>query len=183
MKIVISDYKDSMMPVHDYEKSILIKGLGKCEVVIYEYSDDKRDEFFNIIKDANAILTAFIQLDKAAMDHAPKLKVIALNATGYDNVDLEEANKKGIGVCPVGEYCSIDVAEFTITMMLSLVKSVKYYIEDIDQHHHWRYDVGKTNKRVKDMVLGIFGFGKIGRETARLAKPLGMKVLAYDPFV
>lgn len=183
MKIVISDYKDSMMPVHDYEKSILIKGLGKCEVVIYEYSDDKRDEFFDIIKEADAILTAFIQLDKAAMDHAPKLKVIALNATGYDNVDLEEANKKGIGVCPVGEYCSIDVAEFTITMMLSLVKNVKYYIQDIDQHHHWRYDVGKTNKRVKDMVLGIFGFGKIGRETARLAKPLGMRVLAYDPFV
>lgn len=183
MKIVIADYKDSMMPVHDYEKEILINGLAECEVVIYEYTDEKREEFFDIIKDADAILTAFIQIDKEAMKHAENLKVISMNATGYDNVDLEEANKRGIGVCPVGEYCTIDVAEFTISMMLSLVKNLKTYINDIDLEHNWRYEIGAANKRIEDMTVGIFGFGKIGKAVGQRAKALGMKVIACDPFI
>lgn len=183
MKIVITDYKDSMMPVHDYEKEILINGLAECEVVIYEYTDNKREEFFDIIKDADAILTAFVQIDKEAMEHAPGLKVISMNATGYDNVDLEEANKRGIGVCPVGEYCTIDVAEFTITMMLSLVKNLKIYSNDVDLEHNWRYEIGEANKRIEDMTVGIFGFGKIGTAVGKRAKALGMTVLACDPFI
>ena len=183
MKIVIADYKDSMMPVHDYEKEILINGLAECEVVIYEYTDEKREEFFDIIKDADAILTAFIQIDKEAMERAENLKVISMNATGYDNVDLEEANKRGIGVCPVGEYCTIDVAEFTISMMLSLVKNLKTYINYIDLEHNWRYEIGTANKRIEDMTVGIFGFGKIGKAVGQRAKALGMKVIACDPFI
>ncbi|EOL49265.1 hypothetical protein UC3_00168 [Enterococcus phoeniculicola ATCC BAA-412] len=183
MKIVITDYKDSMMPTHDYEKEILINGLGSCEVVIYEYQDEKREEFYEIIKDADAILTAFTKIDKEAMDHAPNLKVISMNATGFDNVDLEEANKRGIGVCPVGEYCTIDVAEFTIAILLTLVKNIKIYTQDVEQKHQWRYDVGIANKRIEDMVLGIFGFGKIGKAVGRRARALGMTVIACDPFI
>ncbi|MEG0284996.1 MAG: NAD(P)-dependent oxidoreductase [Vagococcus sp.] len=183
MKVVIADYKDSMMPVHDYEKEILINGLAECEVVIYEYKDNKREEFFDIIKDADAILTAYIKIDKEAMEHAPKLKVISMNATGYDNVDLDEANKRGIGVCPVGEYCTIDVAEFTIAMMLSLVKNLKIYGNDIDLNHNWRYEIGTANKRIEDMTVGIFGFGKIGKAVGKRAKALGLTVIACDPFI
>ncbi len=55
MKIVISDYPDSMMPTHEYEKEVLINGLGNCEVVIHEYDDKKRKDFLEIVKDADAI--------------------------------------------------------------------------------------------------------------------------------
>lgn len=183
MKIVITDYKDSMMPTHDYEKEILINGLGSCEIVVHEYTDEHRQEFYEVIKDADAILTAFTQIDGEAMDHAPDLKIISMNATGYDNVDLEEANRRGIGVCPVGEYCTIDVAEFTITMMMTLNKNIKMYIQDVDQNHQWRYEIGTANKRIEDQTLGIFGFGKIGKAVGQRGRALGMKVIACDPFI
>ncbi|MCB5953926.1 NAD(P)-dependent oxidoreductase [Enterococcus sp. CWB-B31] len=183
MKIVIADYSDSMMPAHEYEREILKHGLKDCEVVVYEYSDEQRAEFFDVIKDADALLTAFIRIDAEAMDHAPHLKVIAINATGYDNVDLLEANKRKIGVCPVGEYCTVDVAEFTISMMMALVKNLKVYSQAVDLHHQWRYDSGVPNRRLEEMKLGIFGFGKIGRQVGKRAKALGMKVIACDPFI
>ncbi|MGO2082987.1 NAD(P)-dependent oxidoreductase [Vagococcus sp.] len=183
MKIVITDYPDSMMPTHDYEREILIDGLGECEIVVYEYADEKREEFFEVIKDADAILTAFTKIDAEAMDHAKNLKLVSLNATGYDNVDLVEANRRGVGVCPVGEYSTIDVAEFTITLMLTLIKNLKAYIQDIDINHKWRYDVKPPNARVEDMTLGVFGFGKIGKAVATRGKALGMTVITCDPYV
>lgn len=183
MKVVITDYPDSMMPTHDYERELLVNGLDQCQIVIHEYSDDKREEFYEAIKDADAILTAFVKIDEEAFEHAKNLKVVSINATGYDNVDLDAANKRGIGVCPIGEYCTIDVAEFTITLIVSLVKNIKAYIHDIDVNHKWRYDVAPANDRIEDMTLGIFGFGKIGKAVAKRAQGLGMTVIACDPYV
>lgn len=183
MKIVISDYPDSMMPVHDYEKEVLNAGLNKPEIVVFPYDDSKKEEFYSIIKDADAILTAFIHIDKEVMDHAPELKVISINATGYDNVDLKEATKRGIGVCPVGEYCTQDVAEMTISYMMALNKGLKHYIKDIDEKGIWSYSTIEPQNRIEDQVLGIFGFGKIGKCVAKKAQGLGMRVIAYDPHV
>ncbi|EHJ56110.1 hypothetical protein HMPREF9318_01263 [Streptococcus urinalis FB127-CNA-2] len=183
MKIVITDYAESMMPSHDYEKEILKNGLGDdLDIVVYEYTDNK-EEFYQVIKDADAILTAFVKIDEDIMDHVPALKIISMNATGYDNVDLAAANERHIGVCPVGEYCTKDVAEFTITMMLALVKNLKYYQNDIDQHHLWRYDYVAPNKRLSEMTIGIFGLGKIGKTVAKKALGLDMTVIACDPFI
>ncbi|MDY4761527.1 NAD(P)-dependent oxidoreductase [Streptococcus thoraltensis] len=180
MKIVISDYPDSMMPTHDYEREILLKGLGQCEVIIHEYSDGNREKFLKLMEDADALLTAFIQLDEDFFKRAKKLKIISNNATGYDNVDLEIAKRYNVAVCPVGEYATVDVAEFTIALLVSLVKNLKQYEKDIDVNHLWRYDAAKPNKRLSEMTLGIFGFGKIGKKVAQLAHSLGMKVLVCD---
>ena len=182
MKIVISDYKDSMMPSHDIEFEVLKKGLGEdVDVVVYEYSDDKKEEFYQVIQDADALLTAFIQFDKEMFNHAPNIKVISINATGYDNVDLSVAKSRHVGICPVGEYCTIDVAEYTISLILSLVKNLKIYSYDVEKNHKWRYEVGEENKRIQDLTLGVFGFGKIGKAVAKRAVALGMRVLACDP--
>lgn len=183
MKIVISDYPDSMMPSHDYEKQVLNAGLNNPEIIVFPYNDSKKEEFYSIIKDADAILTAFIHIDKEVMDNAPELKVISINATGYDNVDLKEATKRGIGVCPVGEYCTQDVAEMTIAYMMALNKGLKHYIKDIDDKGIWSYSTIKPQNRIEDQVLGIFGFGKIGKCVAKKAQGLGMRVIAYDPRV
>lgn len=183
MKVVITDYPDSMMPTHDYEKEILKSGLENVEIVVYEYHDENRDEFFEVIKDADAILTAFTKIDAKAMDHAKNLKVIAMNATGYDNVDLEEANKRGIGVCPVGEYCTKDVAEFTIATMYMLVKNLKDYIIDVEKNYKWRYDYAEPDVRIEQLTYGIIGLGKIGFAVGKIARALGMKVIAHDPFI
>ena len=183
MKILISDYKDSMMPTHDYEMTLLKAGFPDVEICIYEYTDAKREEFLEKISDASALLTAFTNIDKEVFDRAPNLQVISLNATGYDSVDLVEATKHSVGVCPVGEYCTLDVAEHTIALMLALNKNLKCYTYDIEKRFQWKYDTPKAPARIGTQTLGIFGFGKIGRRVAKLAQGLGMTVIAHDPYV
>ena len=117
------------------------------------------------------------------LEAAPRLKVVSINATGYDNVDLAAARRQGVAVCPVGEYCTADVAEFTITTMLALVRNLKVYLTDVDVHQQWRYDYAQPNRRLSNLTLGIFGLGKIGRAVATRAAALGMRVLAVDPFI
>lgn len=172
-----------MMPFHDYETAILKLGLPEAEICVYEYTDEKREEFLEKIRDATALLTAFIRIDKEVFDCAPNLQVISINATGYDNVDLEEATKHSVGVCPVGEYCTLDVAEHTIALMLALNKNLKCYTYDIEKNYQWKYDTPSAPTRIGSQTLGIFGFGKIGRRVAKLAQGLGMCVIAHDPYV
>lgn len=182
MKILISDYQDSMMPSHEYETQVLKAGLPDAEIVVYAYSDEKRAEFLEELRDATALLTAFTRVDKEAFEHAPKLQVVSLNATGYDNIDLAEATRHSVGVCPVGEYCTLDVAEHAVALMLALNKNLKRYTEDIEKRFMWSYDSPKPPKRIGEQTLGIFGFGKIGRRVAKLAQGLGMTVIAHDPY-
>ena len=111
MKVLICDHPDSMMPDHALEIETLRAGLGAdVEVEVYEYDEADRDGFYARLADADALLTAFVTVDAEVMDHAPKLKVVSLNSTGFDQVDLDEATRRGIGVCPVGEYCTWDVS-------------------------------------------------------------------------
>lgn len=184
MKVLIADYAELLMATHDLETQVLKEGLGEeCEVEVYEYTDEKRKEFYEKLADADALLTGFIEMDAEAMDHAPKLKVISINATGYDKVDIVEANRRHIGVCPVGEYCTIDVAEHTICVMLAMVKNLKHYMHALERDYNWDYLIVEPNKRIKDMTLGVFGLGKIGTAVALRAQALGMRVLAYDQYV
>ncbi len=183
MKIVIADYPESMMKSHQLEKKVLQAGLPGCQVVVFPYHDDHRAAFLEEIHDADALLTAFIKVDEEVLRAAPQLKVVSINATGYDNVDLAAARQHGVAVCPVGEYCTEDVAEFTITTMLALVRNLKAYLNDVDHQHEWRYDYAQPNCRLSNMTLGIVGLGKIGRAVATKAAALGMTVIANDPFI
>ena len=184
MKVLICDHPDSMMPDHALEIETLQAGLGPdVEVEVREYADERREEFYGHLADADALLTAFVTVDAEAMEHAPKLKVISLNSTGFDQVDLSEATKRGIGVCPVGEYCTWDVSESAIAYMNALNKHFKFYQKEIDERGTWDYAAAPQWPRLEDQVLGIVGFGKIGKCTARKAKGLVKQVIACDPFV
>ena len=182
MKILISDYPDSMMSTHDYEQEILKNAFPDAEITIYEYTGD-HEAFLEIIRDKDVLLTGFLPIDEEVFEHAKNLKCVALNATGYDNVDLKAASAYKVGVFPVGEYCTIDVAEHTIALMTSLAKNMKHYIADIDQRHVWKYDSAAQPKRLEDQTLCVFGFGKIGKAVAKRAKGLGLTVIAVDPYV
>lgn len=164
MKVLISDYAGSMMPTHDLETRVLREGLGDdVKVEVYAYTDERRDEFFGRLADADALVTAFVQMDEEAFEHAPRLKVVSINATGYDNVDLAAASARGIGVCPVGEYCTRDVSEAAIGYMFALNKHFKLYQRQVEVDHRWDFAEAPAWPRLEDQTLGIVGFGKIGK--------------------
>ncbi|EKQ58088.1 MULTISPECIES: NAD(P)-dependent oxidoreductase [unclassified Clostridium] len=181
MKIVITDYKDVLGRDLEYEKSILSKGLKDAEIVIYEYNGNQ-NEFLEVIEGADAILTAFLDINKTVINACKNLKCISINAVGYDCVDLEEATKRNIAVCPIGEYCTQEVADHTMSLILTLSRGIKHYINDIDKKKIWKYHSISNLQRIEGQTLGIFGFGKIGRAVAKRALAFGMKVVAVDPY-
>lgn len=182
MKVVITDYKDVLERDLEYEKDILLKGLKNVEIVVYEYNGNQ-NEFLGVVKDADAILTAFLDINKTVINACKNLKCISINAVGYDCVDLEVATKNNIGVCPIGEYCTQEVAEHTMSLILSLSRGIKHYINDIDERKIWKYQSISNLQRIEGQTLAIFGFGKIGRAVAKRALAFGMKVVAVDPYV
>lgn len=183
MKVLVSDFPDSMAPDSDHEREVLTAGLPGTEVVHFPYTEWRHEEFLAELVDADAVITAFLPLPAEVLAATPKLRIISINATGYDNVDLDAAKERGIAVTAIGEYCTLDVAEHTIALMLGLNRHLKHFVADIDDEQAWSYNSPPASQRITGQVLGIVGLGKIGSRVAHLAHGLGMKVIATDPFV
>lgn len=182
MKILFADYETGLLAGRKHEEEVLKKNHPDWETVFFEY-DDNQTEFYRVLEDADALVTAFLKIDDEVLNHAKKLKIISVDATGYNAIDLDAAKKHGVRVCAVRDYCSDDVAEFAISLACALVKNIKTYNCQIDDQKIWDYSKASPQKRLSEHVLGIFGLGRIGQKTLRLARGLGMKVVAYDPYL
>lgn len=180
MKIVISDYPDVLGRALEREFAYLREDLPDCEIVVHPYASPA--DFYQVMDGAQGLLTAFIPLDKLALDLLPTLRAISINATGYNFVDLDETRRRGIPVCAIGEYCTQEVADHTMALLLALDRNFKRYIELIDRDHRWQYYAAPAPMGLSGQTLGLFGLGKIGRAVARRAQGFDMTVLAVDPY-
>ncbi|RYG32676.1 hypothetical protein EON81_20080, partial [bacterium] len=113
-------------------------------------------------------------------DAMPKLKLVVTRSTGYDHIDLAEAEKRGIAIGNVPEYGSTTVAEFTFGLILALTRKIP---QAVASTRDGGFSVkGLTGIDLEKKTLGIVGLGKIGRNVARMAKGFAMDVLSYDPY-
>lgn len=182
MKIVICDYEDVLIRDLDYEKNLILNNLRNSEVTIYSYNGDKK-ELIETIKDADGIITAFLDLDREILSSTNNLKCISINAAGYDNINIEAANENGVTICAIDEYCTQEVADHTLALILTLSRGIKHYINDVDNKKNWQYQSISGLRRLDGQLLGIFGLGKIGRAVAKRSLAFGMRVVAFDPYV
>ncbi|MCP9328865.1 NAD(P)-dependent oxidoreductase [Liquorilactobacillus satsumensis] len=183
MKIMIADYAAAMMEDHTYELKLLTQTHPDWIVKTMVYNPEKLTAFYTEMLDADALLTAFIPVDETLLANAPNLKLISINAMGFNNIDLKATAAHQVSVCAISDYCSTDVAEFTFSLLLSLTKQLKAYDHLLTVEHLWKYNALPPQKRLAEQTLGICGLGKIGQKVAYLAKAFGMKVIAYDPFL
>lgn len=133
-------------------------------------------------KDADAIILMAVRITAEVMDALPNLKFIGRTGIGVDNVDLKAATERGIVVCNVPDHCNYEVASHVFAMMLALERQL---IPFIARARDGGYANGREIKchRIKGQTLGILGYGKIGRELAKMALGVGMRVIVADPFV
>ncbi|MDE7410022.1 MAG: 3-phosphoglycerate dehydrogenase [Muribaculaceae bacterium] len=127
-----------------------------------------REDLLEAVKDAEALIVRSDKIDAEVMDAAPELKVIVRAGAGYDNIDLEAATKHGICVMNTPGQNSNAVAELVFGMVVMMCRN--------------QYN-GKSGSELKDKNLGIYAFGQVGRNVARIAKGFGMKISALDKFV
>ncbi|MBD5228396.1 MAG: 3-phosphoglycerate dehydrogenase [Bacteroides sp.] len=127
-----------------------------------------REDLLAAVKNANGLIVRSDVIDAEVMDHAPELKVIVRAGAGYDNIDLEAATKHGICVMNTPGQNSNAVAELVFGMVVMMCRN--------------QYN-GTSGSELKGKSLGIYAFGQVGRNVARIAKGFDMKVEALDKFV
>jgi len=181
MKIVISDYPGTLKRDIAYETELLQHALPDAEIVVHPY--ETQEMFNETMADADALVTAFLPIDREVMAHCPKLKCISINATGYNIVDLTAASERGIKVCAIQEYCTEEVADSAMALMLALIKKLKMHQHYIEDEHVWQYTKVGSIMRLRGKTLAIFGFGRIGQAVAKRAQAFGMEVVAVDPYL
>lgn len=143
-------------------------------------------EAISRIGDAEAVLTNKTPLPKAVIDASPNLKYIGVLATGYNVVDVDAAKEKGIVVSNIPSYGTAAVGQFAIALLLEICHNIGHHNQAVKEGRwesnpdwcFWDYQLielaGKT--------MGIIGFGRIGQATGKIAKALGMRVIANDEF-
>ena len=118
-------------------------------------------------------------LDAAGIHALPDLRIVAATSAGTDHVDVAAATSAGAWVTSAAGYCTAEVAEHAIALILDLLRGVTRLDRAV---RAGRWDVREAApRRVAGAVLGLIGFGRTGRAVARLALGLGLRVLAHDP--
>jgi D-3-phosphoglycerate dehydrogenase len=121
------------------------------------------------------------KLTAELLEHAERLRVIGRAGVGVDNVDVEAATRKGIVVANAPESTVVSAAEHTIGLLVALARNIPQAHAALKQGRWERSAWGGVELAGK--TLGVLGFGRIGQQVARRAVGLGMRVVAYDPFV
>jgi D-3-phosphoglycerate dehydrogenase len=136
----------------------------------------------SIIGDYDALIVrSATKVDAELIGLASKLKVIGRAGVGVDNVDVDAATRRGIVVANAPESNVVSAAEHTIGLLLALARNIPQAHSALVAGRWERSKWGGVE--LADKVLGVLGFGRIGRQVARRALGLQMKVVAYDPFV
>ncbi len=142
----------------------------------------EKEELMKVIPDVEVLVVrSATKVTADVIEAGEKLRIIARAGVGLDNIDLDKAKEKGIKVLNTPGASAASVAELTIGMMFALSRHIARGTMDLKE--------GKwTKKQLKGVelngkTLGIIGLGRIGREVAKRALALGMRVIAYDPFV
>lgn len=156
--------------------------LKKCAEVDYKPGLDP-EELKKTIKNYNALLIrSGTKVTKEVIEACSSdMKIIGRAGVGVDNVDLDAATEKGIIVVNSPEGNTVAAAEHTVSMMMSLARLIPP--ADISMKSgEWKRS-SFLGFELYNKTLGVVGLGKIGSRVARTAKSLGMKIVAYDPFV
>jgi D-3-phosphoglycerate dehydrogenase len=142
----------------------------------------KEDELCNIIGDYDALLVrSGTDVNAKVIEAGKRLKFIGRAGVGVDNIDVEAATRRGIIVANAPEGNTLAATEHTMAMMQALARNIPQANASLKKKEWKRSKF--MGVELNEKTLGIVGFGRIGREVAKRANAMDMKVVAYDPFI
>jgi len=172
MKIVILD--DVTMTTAQEER---LRQHG--EVVIFTGVPTHPEEIISRAQGAHILIASWTKINAEILQRLSHVQMISIWATGYDNVDVEAATRRGIRIAHVPGYATEAVAELALGLMLAVVRKILKADRDVrrEKQLNWNRFQG-TELRGK--VLGLLGTGAIGARVAEIAHAFGMKLIAHD---
>ncbi len=160
--------------------------LGKLgELTVYDRTSlTNEKEIIERIGNAEIVLSNKTPISRATIDACPSIRFIGLLATGYNVVDYTYAREKGIPVANVPAYGTAAVGQFAIALLLEICHHIGHHSESVHRggwEHcadfcYWDYPLIELDGK----TIGIIGFGRIGQTTGKIAKAMGMRVLAHS---
>ena len=155
------------------------------ELTVYDRTAYQEDPLITErIGDAEIIVINKTPISRETMDRCPNIRLIAVLATGYNVVDYQYAHEKGIPVVNVPTYGTMSVSQYSIALLLELCHHIGHHSDTVFSGKwqnnidwcYWDYPLIELDGK----TMGIIGFGRIGQAEGRIARAMGMRVLAHD---
>lgn len=157
------------------------------EVITAKVEQEKLQEYINNNKVTVLLVRSATKVRKDIIDNCPSLKMIGRGGVGMDNIDVAYAREKGIKVVNTPAASSHSVAELVFAHFFGMVRFLHESNRNMPLEGDSKFKELKKSfakgVELQGKTLGVIGFGRIGQESAKIALGLGMKVVAFDPFM
>jgi D-3-phosphoglycerate dehydrogenase / 2-oxoglutarate reductase len=169
---------DSVFPTLDLAKA----ALKRVDPELRMAKGASADDILAVARDADAILVTYAKLPGELLRQLRRCKVIGRFGLGVDNIDLPAAKEMGITVTYVPDYCTQEVSDHAMALLLALVRKIPVS-NQLVQSGRWEMPAVVPIYRLEGRVLGLIGFGNIPRNLVPKAKAFGLTVITHDPYI
>ena len=179
-KVVLIDYDPALFSPIGFEQEVLAQAGASWET----FQCRTEEDVLEVARDADviAVQTVRILLTRKVLAQLKRCRCTIRAGAGYDSIDCQAATEYGIMVCNAPTYCTDDVADHAIALMLGSVRHLAR-LDAATRRGEYARALARPTRRVKGTTLGIIGLGRIGSTVARRVKGWEMTVISYDPYV
>lgn len=147
---------------------------------VVEHQCPTTEDVARTCTEADGLLNTYVPLPDSTLAALTRCRAIARFGIGVDTVALDAADRLGISLTNVPDYCTGEVADHTLALLLAVQRRIVQLDRDV-HHGGWNVFGAGPIRRLQDAALGLVGAGRIPRAVARRAEAFGLRVLAYDP--
>lgn len=174
-KIIITDSNYSDTKIEE-------KALREINAEVTRHQCKTAKDVIRVGKGADGLLNQYAPITSEVLNQLNNLKVVARYGIGIDTIDVEAATENGVAVVNVPSYCEHEVSNHALALILNCIRKVSIFNKAIKKGK-WDWKIGVPTSRINNLTLGIVGLGKIGRKLVPKARPLGFKIIGYDPHI
>ena len=171
---------DNLLPLTGIE----LNAFAAIDASIEQYDLATPAEIIKAAGDADAVMVTGAQVTREVINGLKKCKVIGRYGIGLNNIDLDAATDNGIVVTYAPVYCQDEVATMALCLMLACERRL-IQADKVVKSGNWKGALSAVRdaRSTQSKTFGLVGFGSIARKVVPLIKPLGVKIIAYDPYI
>jgi len=172
-RVLVTDFAWESLDIErrilaEVDAEVVVAGAGERELI-------------EQARDADGILTNWRRVPPAALDAAPRCRVVSRYGVGVDNIPVDRASELGILVTNVPDFCLDEVSDHAMALLLACARRIVTFAGSTAAAEWRLLELGRGLPRLRGQVLGLVGFGNIARALVPKARAFGLEVLAYTP--